>query len=111
MRSLHLRPCALRRCRRLPAAAAAHSHPPCLRPPDRLQHALRPALCCRFITPPGQGFLPRETAVHHQEWAVRLVQQAMAEAGLAPSQISCIAFTKVCTFMAVRSAALRPLVC
>ena len=21
---------------------------------------------CRFITPPGQGFLPRETAVHHQ---------------------------------------------
>ena len=21
---------------------------------------------CRYITPPGQGFLPRETAVHHQ---------------------------------------------
>ena len=49
--------------------------------------------------------------MHHQEWAVRLVQQAMAEAGLAPSQISCIAFTKVCTFMAVRSAGLSPLVC
>lgn len=48
-----------------------------------------------FITPPGQGFLPRETALHHQEWAVKLVQQALAEAGLTPADISCIAFTKV----------------
>ena len=48
-----------------------------------------------FVTPPGQGFLPRETALHHQEWAVRLVQQALREAGVAPAQISCIAFTKV----------------
>ncbi|PSC73388.1 putative tRNA N6-adenosine threonylcarbamoyltransferase isoform A [Micractinium conductrix] len=47
-----------------------------------------------FITPPGQGFLPRETALHHQEWAVKLVQQALAEAGLTPADISCIAFTK-----------------
>lgn len=47
-----------------------------------------------FITPPGQGFLPRETALHHQEWAVKLVQQALAEAGVTPNQIGCIAFTK-----------------
>lgn len=53
--------------------------------------------CCSFITPPGQGFLPRETALHHQEWAVKLVQQALAEAGVTPSQIGCIAFTKVPT--------------
>ncbi|EFN52171.1 hypothetical protein CHLNCDRAFT_27124 [Chlorella variabilis] len=47
-----------------------------------------------FITPPGQGFLPRETAMHHQEWAVRLVQQALKEGNVTPSQISCIAYTK-----------------
>ncbi|KAG7673822.1 hypothetical protein Ndes2526B_g02704 [Nannochloris sp. 'desiccata'] len=47
-----------------------------------------------FITPPGQGFLPRETAVHHQQWAVKLVQQALSEGGVEPSQIDCIAFTK-----------------
>jgi len=48
----------------------------------------------RFITPPGQGFLPRETAVHHQQWAVKLVQQALLEGGVEPRQIDCIAFTK-----------------
>ncbi len=26
---------------------------------------------CRYITPPGHGFLPRETAVHHQACACR----------------------------------------
>lgn len=48
----------------------------------------------RFITPPGQGFLPRETAVHHQQWAVKLVQQALEEGGIKPEDIDCIAFTK-----------------
>lgn len=47
-----------------------------------------------YITPPGQGFLPRETAQHHQEWAVKLVQQALKEANLKPVQISLICFTK-----------------
>lgn len=51
--------------------------------------------CCSFIKPPGQGFLPRETALHHQEWAVRLVQQALADAKISPQDISVIAFTKV----------------
>jgi len=32
-----------------------------------------------YITPPGTGFLPRETAVHHQEWIVKLIDQAMEE--------------------------------
>jgi len=47
-----------------------------------------------YITPPGVGFLPRETAVHHQQWAVKLVQQALSEANLSPSDINCIAYTK-----------------
>ena len=49
---------------------------------------------CRFITPPGEGFLPRETSLHHQQWAVPLVQQALAEAGVAPSQLSLVAYTR-----------------
>lgn len=33
-----------------------------------------------FVSPPGTGFLPRETAVHHRQWVVRLVKRAMAQA-------------------------------
>ena len=46
------------------------------------------------MPPSGHGFLPRETSQHHQRWAVKLVQQALREAGITPAQISCIAFTK-----------------
>ena len=47
-----------------------------------------------FITPPGTGFQPRETARHHQEHILGLVEQALAEAGLSPHHVSAIAFTK-----------------
>jgi hypothetical protein len=47
-----------------------------------------------YITPPGTGFLPRETALHHQEWVLPLVEQALEEAGVAPSQVDVIAYTK-----------------
>ncbi|CAG9463405.1 unnamed protein product [Pedinophyceae sp. YPF-701] len=47
-----------------------------------------------FITPPGTGFLPRETAVHHQEWILKLVEQALEEAKLRPEQLDLIAYTK-----------------
>lgn len=30
--------------------------------------------------PPGTGFLPRETAMHHRKWVVRLVKRAMQQA-------------------------------
>ena len=49
----------------------------------------------RYITPPGTGFLPRETALHHQQHVVALVQQALDEAKLGPRDISSIAYTKV----------------
>ncbi|KDD73544.1 glycoprotease, partial [Helicosporidium sp. ATCC 50920] len=49
----------------------------------------------RTYTPPtGQGFLPRETALHHQQWALTLVQEALDQAGLGPASISLIAYTK-----------------
>ena len=47
-----------------------------------------------YITPAGQGFLPRETAWHHQKHIVALVQAALDQASLKPSQISCITYTK-----------------
>ena len=47
-----------------------------------------------FITPPGEGFLPRETAWHHQTHAAPLVREALALAGITPDQIDCICFTQ-----------------
>lgn len=47
-----------------------------------------------FITPPGTGFLPRETALHHQQHIVALVQEALREAKLSPAQITAIAYTR-----------------
>lgn len=47
-----------------------------------------------YITPPGTGFLPKETAAHHRSVIVQLVKEAMAIAKLEPTQIDCICFTK-----------------
>jgi tRNA A37 threonylcarbamoyltransferase TsaD len=47
-----------------------------------------------YITRPGQGFLPRETAWHHQAHLSALVSLALKEAGLTPSEIDIICFTK-----------------
>ncbi|KAG9076075.1 putative tRNA threonylcarbamoyladenosine biosynthesis protein kae1, partial [Ceratobasidium sp. 370] len=34
-----------------------------------------------YITPPGEGFQPRDTALHHREWALKIIKQAIADAG------------------------------
>eukprot|EP00008_Paramoeba_atlantica_P004668 CAMPEP_0201490150 /NCGR_PEP_ID=MMETSP0151_2-20130828/25278_1 /ASSEMBLY_ACC=CAM_ASM_000257 /TAXON_ID=200890 /ORGANISM="Paramoeba atlantica, Strain 621/1 / CCAP 1560/9" /LENGTH=309 /DNA_ID=CAMNT_0047875993 /DNA_START=44 /DNA_END=970 /DNA_ORIENTATION=+ len=47
-----------------------------------------------YITPPGSGFLPKDTARHHQKWVLKLVQDALREAKISPSQLSCLAYTK-----------------
>ncbi|CBK22072.2 uncharacterized protein [Blastocystis hominis] len=47
-----------------------------------------------FISPPGTGFLPRETAWHHQTHVVSLVRHALNVAKLEPSDIDIICFTK-----------------
>lgn len=47
-----------------------------------------------YITPPGQGFLPRETAWHHQNHVVAIVRASLKEAGVTPAQIDCICYTK-----------------
>ncbi|VEL13189.1 unnamed protein product [Protopolystoma xenopodis] len=49
-----------------------------------------------YITPPGEGFQPSETARHHMKHIVELVKQALKEAGeLDPIRLDAIAYTKV----------------
>lgn len=47
-----------------------------------------------YITPPGQGFLPRETAWHHQNHVNGIVRAALVEANIKPEEIDCICYTK-----------------
>ncbi|KPA74009.1 putative O-sialoglycoprotein endopeptidase [Leptomonas pyrrhocoris] len=47
-----------------------------------------------YITPAGTGFLPRETAIHHSQHVLQLVQRALQEAGVAPAEIDVISYTK-----------------
>ncbi|KAJ3702297.1 hypothetical protein LUZ61_006002 [Rhynchospora tenuis] len=47
-----------------------------------------------YITPPGHGFLPRETAKHHLQHALPLVRAALSDASLSPSDIDCVCYTR-----------------
>ena len=47
-----------------------------------------------YITPPGEGFQPRDTALHHRQWALKIIQECLAETGLSIHQMDCICFTK-----------------
>lgn len=47
-----------------------------------------------YVTPPGEGFLPRDTARHHRNWAVRIIKKALAEAQVSGTQLDCICFTQ-----------------
>ena len=47
-----------------------------------------------FITPPGTGFMPKETAEHHRQKVLILVQQALEEAKMSLEDITVICYTK-----------------
>lgn len=47
-----------------------------------------------YNAPPGQGFMPRDTARHHRNWVVRLVRQALKESGVSVSDLDCLCFTQ-----------------
>ncbi|KAI9722092.1 MAG: putative tRNA threonylcarbamoyladenosine biosynthesis protein kae1 [Chrysothrix sp. TS-e1954] len=47
-----------------------------------------------YVSPPGTGFLPKDTAIHHRRWVVRLVKWALHQSGLTPKDVDCIAYTK-----------------
>ncbi len=48
-----------------------------------------------YVTPPGQGFKPTETAIHHRSHVVKLTRKALDEAGVKPEELDAIAYTKV----------------
>ncbi|KAJ5826162.1 hypothetical protein N7474_003300 [Penicillium riverlandense] len=47
-----------------------------------------------YNSPPGEGFLPKDTARHHRAWVVKLVKQALKEARIAVDEVDCICYTK-----------------
>ena len=49
------------------------------------------------------GFLPKDTAKHHREWALKMTKQALTEANLALYDVDCICYTKgmTCTYTCV----------
>ncbi|XP_063827749.1 probable tRNA N6-adenosine threonylcarbamoyltransferase [Ostrinia nubilalis] len=51
---------------------------------------------CRrtYITPPGEGFLPRETAEHHQANIHEVLQVALDQSGVSPADIDVVCYTK-----------------
>ena len=48
-----------------------------------------------YISPPGHGFLPRETSWHHQVHIIPLIRSALLEAGITDpaNQIDAVTFT------------------
>lgn len=65
-------------------------HPKHSSPPVRILSNLRHT----YVSPPGSGFLPKDTAAHHRRWVVRLVKQAIKQADVTIDDIDCICFTK-----------------
>ena len=47
-----------------------------------------------FITPPGTGFMPKETAEHHRGKILELVHAALKEANLTIKDIDLYVYTK-----------------
>ncbi|KAF5374798.1 hypothetical protein D9758_000169 [Tetrapyrgos nigripes] len=47
-----------------------------------------------YITPPGEGFQPRDTALHHREWALKVINDSLSKAGVSMHDVDCICYTK-----------------
>ncbi|XP_018783906.1 PREDICTED: probable tRNA N6-adenosine threonylcarbamoyltransferase [Bactrocera latifrons] len=47
-----------------------------------------------YVTPPGEGFLPKETAAHHRDFIHQLIKQALKESQLQPKDLDVICYTK-----------------
>ncbi|KAK5088981.1 putative tRNA threonylcarbamoyladenosine biosynthesis protein kae1 [Lithohypha guttulata] len=60
------------------------------RPPAEILSNIRHT----YNAPPGEGFLPKDTAQHHRQHVASLVQQSLAEANLTSSDIDVICYTK-----------------
>lgn len=47
-----------------------------------------------FVSPPGEGFRPSETAEHHRSVVIQLIKDALTEAKISYKEITQIAYTK-----------------
>ncbi|EEB93345.1 hypothetical protein MPER_08009, partial [Moniliophthora perniciosa FA553] len=47
-----------------------------------------------YITPPGEGFQPRDTALHHREWAMKVIDECLTKAEVSMHDLDCICYTK-----------------
>ncbi|XP_030750401.1 probable tRNA N6-adenosine threonylcarbamoyltransferase [Sitophilus oryzae] len=47
-----------------------------------------------FITPPGEGFMPKETAEHHRQHILSVLQKALEEAKISGEDIDVVCYTK-----------------
>ncbi|KAI1339036.1 glycoprotein endopeptidase KAE1 [Xylariaceae sp. FL0016] len=47
-----------------------------------------------FVSPPGTGFLPKDTAKHHRSHFVSIARAALRAAKASPADLSCICYTK-----------------
>ncbi|KAJ9642179.1 putative tRNA threonylcarbamoyladenosine biosynthesis protein kae1 [Knufia peltigerae] len=47
-----------------------------------------------YVSPPGEGFLPKDTAIHHRSHVATLVKRALEEAGIKLADVDCICYTK-----------------
>ena len=47
-----------------------------------------------FVSPPGEGFLPKDTAKHHRSWVINLVLHALRDTGVTVDDVDCICYTK-----------------
>lgn len=47
-----------------------------------------------YNAPPGEGFLPKDTALHHRRHVTDLVRRSLAEAKLTIDDVDCICYTK-----------------
>ena len=47
-----------------------------------------------YMTPPGVGFLPKDTAKHHRAEVLVVLREALEEANISPHQIDAVAFTR-----------------
>ncbi|KAF8788140.1 putative tRNA N6-adenosine like protein [Argiope bruennichi] len=47
-----------------------------------------------YVTLPGEGFLPRDTARHHQARILDLVQHALEDANIKGTDVDAVCYTK-----------------
>jgi N6-L-threonylcarbamoyladenine synthase len=47
-----------------------------------------------FNSPPGTGFLPKDTARHHRACFARVARRALADAGVTVAEVDCICYTR-----------------